>query len=260
MNRNTLITTVMLAGMASTALGDEQDIHFSSIVGSSELIVINNAGEEPVSLDGWRFCTQSSTSGPVFSAPGGLDGVVVPGRRSIIIRYANDALPTFPTHHNASDVGPLAPFDLDAYAMSLYFPDASGEVDFNNPDQMAKHIQWKRAFVDSDFSTFAGPIAQGAGIWEDAASWITVRLHLYLIEHFDRDPAMADGPADYNVLHDCQADLSDDGLIDFFDVSVFIAAFNAQLPAADFTRDGNWDFFDVSVFLSNYQRGECPNF
>lgn len=203
------------------------------VVGSTDILVLANTGDEPVSLDGWRFCTQNSTSGPVFSAPGGLDGIVVPVNQSIAIRYANDALPTFPTHHNASDVGPLAPFELDAYAMSLYSPDASGEVDFANSQQMAEHIQWKRGFVGDDLATFCGPIAQDAGQWADASVWIPVRVSLYLIEFFDRDLALADGPEDYNVLQDCPADLSDDGLL---------------------------NFFDVSVFLQQYQQGVCPDF
>lgn len=55
----------------------------------------------------------------------------------------------------------------------------------------------------------------------------------------------------------CPADLTGDGLLDFFDVSAFLLAYNTQDPAADFTNDGNWDFFDVSAFLSAYNAG-CP--
>lgn len=55
----------------------------------------------------------------------------------------------------------------------------------------------------------------------------------------------------------CPADLNDDGMLDFFDVSAFLAAYNAQDPAADFTGDGMFDFFDVSAFLSAFNAG-CP--
>ena len=55
----------------------------------------------------------------------------------------------------------------------------------------------------------------------------------------------------------CTPDLTGDGLLDFFDVSAFLSAYNAQDPAADFTGDGHFDFFDVSAFLGAYSAG-CP--
>ncbi len=54
------------------------------------------------------------------------------------------------------------------------------------------------------------------------------------------------------------ADLAEPfGQLDFFDVSAFLAAFNASDPAADFTGDGAFDFFDISLFLGTYSFG-CP--
>jgi FG-GAP-like repeat len=55
----------------------------------------------------------------------------------------------------------------------------------------------------------------------------------------------------------CTADLTGNGVLDFFDVSAFLAAFAIQDPAADFTNDGNFDFFDVSTFLAAFGAG-CP--
>ncbi len=55
----------------------------------------------------------------------------------------------------------------------------------------------------------------------------------------------------------CLADLTGDGILDFFDVSAFLSAYNAQDPAADFTGDGSFDFFDVSAFLNAFNEG-CP--
>ena len=55
----------------------------------------------------------------------------------------------------------------------------------------------------------------------------------------------------------CTADFNDDGVLDFFDVSLFINAFGAQDPAADLNQDRAYDFFDVSAFLSAYNAG-CP--
>lgn len=45
--------------------------------------------------------------------------------------------------------------------------------------------------------------------------------------------------------------------LDFFDVSAFISAYNAQDESADFTNDGVFDFFDVSAFINAYSAG-CP--
>jgi hypothetical protein len=56
---------------------------------------------------------------------------------------------------------------------------------------------------------------------------------------------------------DCRVDLNSDGLIDFFDVSIFLTAFNTQDPIADFENDGAFDFFDISVFLIEFNAG-CP--
>ncbi len=55
----------------------------------------------------------------------------------------------------------------------------------------------------------------------------------------------------------CPADLTDDGQLDFFDVSAFLDAFAKQDRLVDFTSDGLFDFFDVSAFLDAFAQG-CP--
>ena len=55
----------------------------------------------------------------------------------------------------------------------------------------------------------------------------------------------------------CPADLTGDGVLDFFDVSAFLGAYNTGDYIADYTGDGEFDFFDVSAFLGNYSAG-CP--
>lgn len=55
----------------------------------------------------------------------------------------------------------------------------------------------------------------------------------------------------------CPADLTGDGILNFFDVSAFLGAFAANDPLADFTGDGIYNFFDVSAFLSAFAAG-CP--
>lgn len=56
---------------------------------------------------------------------------------------------------------------------------------------------------------------------------------------------------------ECPADFTDDRVLDFFDVSAFLALFTANDPLADITGDGNLDFFDVSAFLKAFRAG-CP--
>ncbi len=55
----------------------------------------------------------------------------------------------------------------------------------------------------------------------------------------------------------CPADLNGDGVLNFFDISVFLAAFNSQNPIADFNNDGFFNFFDISAFLAAFTAG-CP--
>ena len=55
----------------------------------------------------------------------------------------------------------------------------------------------------------------------------------------------------------CIADLTGEGVLDFFDISAFLSAFASQNPIADFTGEGIFDFFDVSAFLSAFAAG-CP--
>lgn len=56
---------------------------------------------------------------------------------------------------------------------------------------------------------------------------------------------------------DCQADFTGDGVLDFFDVSGFISAYNAQSPEADINGDGAFDFFDISAYINLFSAG-CP--
>jgi len=257
MKTNTIgaLSTLCLAG--ATALGAPHDLQYINILGSGELIMMSNTGDEPISLDGWRFCTQNSTSGPIMSHPHALDGIAVAPHSSFVIRYNNNALPGFPTHHNASDIGPLAPFELDAYAISLFAPDAQGDVDFADATLMTDHVQWKRNLVDDSFAAQCSSVAMDAGLWVEASEWIYVRMDTYLVELTDRDNGQLHSPDDYNVIFECRADLTDDGVLDFFDVSAFLAAFVAMDPAADASQDGNFTFFDVSIFLQQFAAG-CP--
>lgn len=53
----------------------------------------------------------------------------------------------------------------------------------------------------------------------------------------------------------CEADLTGDGLLDFFDVSVFLDAFANEDPVADLDGNGAFDFFDVQAYLGLFAAG-----
>ncbi|MDF1809507.1 MAG: GC-type dockerin domain-anchored protein [Phycisphaerales bacterium] len=55
----------------------------------------------------------------------------------------------------------------------------------------------------------------------------------------------------------CEADINDDGELNFFDVSAFLSAFAMMDPVADFNNDGEFNFFDVSSFIASFSTG-CP--
>lgn len=55
----------------------------------------------------------------------------------------------------------------------------------------------------------------------------------------------------------CDTDLTNDGDLNFLDISAFLAAYSSQDPIADFEPDGNFNFLDVSKFLAAFAAG-CP--
>ncbi|MEZ6164709.1 MAG: GC-type dockerin domain-anchored protein [Phycisphaerales bacterium] len=60
------------------------------------------------------------------------------------------------------------------------------------------------------------------------------------------------------VILTCDADLSGDGVINFFDVSEFLSYFSAQDVRGDLNNDGVFNFFDVSTFLQLFSQGCNP--
>jgi len=54
------------------------------------------------------------------------------------------------------------------------------------------------------------------------------------------------------------ADLTQDGEVNFFDVSLFLSQFANGQRGADFTNDGLFNFFDIAAFVSAYSRDANP--
>lgn len=75
-----------------------------------------------------------------------------------------------------------------------------------------------------------------------------------------KDNIFFDGTTvELNITGDfmCRADLTGDCVLDFFDISAFLTAFNSMDSVADFNDDGTFDFFDISAFLVEIGAG-CP--
>ena len=53
----------------------------------------------------------------------------------------------------------------------------------------------------------------------------------------------------------CAGDFNHDGVVDFFDVTEFLAAYSSGDPSADLTGDGTINFFDLQLFLTFFGLG-----
>ncbi len=57
----------------------------------------------------------------------------------------------------------------------------------------------------------------------------------------------------------CDADLNDDGIVNFGDVSLFVSAFGTSDPDADFNGDGVVNIGDVSILVALYRSPPGPS-
>ena len=247
----------VVAAAGSTLMAAERDIQFINIFPETRVLMLFNSGTESVALDGWRFCSHNTTQVRHYTNPSAFNGVTIAPSTSFTIHLNNDADPMDSNQFNASDVGLFATFQLDAFAISFYFPNAMGNTPFSNGNFIADHLQWSLGGVDNLVADERSDEAEAGGVWTDQSAWISVRQDTVLIELTDPTFAELHGPENYNVINNCPADLTDDGQLNFFDVSAFLTAFASMDPAADFSGDGQFNFFDVSSFLSLFAAG-CP--
>ncbi|GEM_PF-4642810 len=55
------------------------------------------------------------------------------------------------------------------------------------------------------------------------------------------------------LIGTCVADINGDRLLNFFDITTYLALFQAGDPEADLTGNGTIDFFDISELLDSFQ-------
>ncbi len=57
------------------------------------------------------------------------------------------------------------------------------------------------------------------------------------------------------IILTCDADLTGDNVLDFFDVSIFLNYFSSEDVRGDLNNDGAFNFFDISLFLQVFNGG-----
>jgi len=138
------------------------------------------------------------------------------------------------------------PIDFDPFLTiycDLFIP--------GNPDANLLHVNddgagYPNAFTVGGHGT--DPKVVYAAVVSSYSNWAPSRLGEFRITL---------GPGLEFTSAPCIVDYTDDGLLDFFDVSEFLDLFGAQDPLADLDNNGLYDFFDVSAFLDLFGAG-CP--
>ena len=240
------LSLTLIAMCSTNAMCEPQDVHMNSfLIQNNGVIHLINNTPNPIPLDGWRFLTTNASGTAMQSAPHALDGLVVPPTLSLSI----------PIDHNDS-LGPFADRHSEAFVVSLFFPDSEGEISFDDPTQIADHLQWSTHGIHHPIANAHNQLAVDAGLWTAHNEWIDAPENVYMV-HVSEDPTnVLHGPENYFVIPgSCRADINHDGNINFFDVSAFLNAFSTQHFEADMNNDNEWNFFDVSLFLNLYSAG-----
>lgn len=137
------------------------------------------------------------------------------------------------------------PIDLDLM-IAIY----CGDYDINDPLTNLDQI-------DDDSAGYPNPAVLGTSFLDpDIVYTVVVSSYSSYAPSLNGDYRIELGP-DLYFSTACLADISDDGNVDFFDISTFLTLYNSSNPIADFNHDGNLDFFDISAFLTAFSAG-CP--
>jgi enediyne biosynthesis protein E4 len=139
--------------------------------------------------------------------------------------------------------------DFNTFAVSNLAPNGFGtrvEIDSSSQSQIR--------FLDGGSNYLSqSELSVHAGLGSDTAATITIKWSNGDVDVF---PDVAPGRYTISALA-CDADLTLDGTLNFFDVSAFLTMFIDQHPQGDVTRDGAYNFFDVSAYLVDFAAG-CP--
>ena len=172
----------------------------------------------------------------------GDQDVIVLNNSQQLVYYRNDLDLT------SSDTNSIT-LDFDTSAVSNLAPNGFGtrvEIDSSSQNQIR--------FLDGGSNYLSqSELSVHAGLGSDTAATITIKWSNGEVDVF---PDVAPGRYTISALA-CDADLTLDGALNFFDVSAFLTMFVDQHPQGDVTRDGAFNFFDVSAYLGDFAAG-CP--
>lgn len=110
---------------------------------------------------------------------------------------------------------------------------------------------WTSLFDGADYSGAGTSVLTVLGVDPSDAGQFRVRITKECGETLSQ-------PATLSVAELCAADFDGNGLLNFFDFSAFLAAYNSQSAGADLAPPtGVWNFFDLNAFIALYNIG-CP--
>ncbi len=125
-------------------------------------------------------------------------------------------------------------------------------VDLQLVDDIAFVVNNRHGVELIDIQTPENPMLIGSYANENSASGLRVVDGVLYLSSSDLGLEIVDLRVG---CVDCKADLTGDGLLDFFDISLFLQRYGASDLSVDLNGDGSLDFFDISAFLVFFQNG-----
>jgi len=204
--------------------------------GAPELLV-NGGGEEPVDI-GWTLLQgDAGTTGPIPDSAGGFYG---PDQGDRFIQLGPD------THTSVTQAGTF-PFG----AQRLFL-----EARIRTPGDSEVTVTLRGLDLDGSIEVERSITISGLGEW-------TRVTRTYAIPSFAETWDLiieAPSPGQFGVHADalsligtCRPDFNGDRLVNFFDISTYLALFQSGDPEADLTGNGTIDFFDINRLMSDIQ-------
>lgn len=205
-------------------------------IGAPELLA-NGGGEQPINGTWSVLQGNATTTGLIRDGDGGVlapsqgRGFIVlgPGDSSAVMQsgtfpFGSERL--FLSGHVRTPDGGSATVVLRAF-------DITGAVTVERTVTVERLDQWT-AFT----LTYATP--PGSRTWD-------------LVIETDAPGPLGVHADSLTLIGTCVADTNGDRLLNFFDITTYLAWFQAGDPEADLTGNGTIDFFDISELLDSFQ-------
>jgi len=239
-------------GVAAGAHGAPRDIQFRSINLNAGVVELHNFGDTAEDLTGWRFCTHNGSVVRRYSAPAGLDGVVIQPGDSLYV-YMNGGASASDEINAATIGGAFAAFDVDAYGLQVYFP----PVVFADGNQIADAVQWTADGSPDATADERSDEAVTGGVWGSVVSFVPVDggEFLRLMDLTGAELHGAESYASLAEIVDCNMNGRDDAL-EIIDGTYNPCETTGTPCVADLDGDGSVGSGDLGILLAAW--GPCP--